>query len=264
MTQFDRLLQMQYAPLYDYARPRLPHKVLELTRKYLVAEPQRIVDLGCGTGLSAEPWITCGCDVIGIDVQESMLNVARQKQLPCARFLLADALSTPVETGWADVVMCSQSIHWLDPDRLWREIPRLLRPGGLFLSLNYYLMPVGDYNLEQCFFEFTKAVNTFVWRSAKTVQPYQRKHHDQHLDAILGSDELRFAHSISFSSSERFSAERFVALALSQGKVFNSLQSADLLLMDDYKRFCDRVSASFQKKELDLEISYSLILRIYE
>ncbi len=95
MNGIDRLLHLKYASLYDYARPRLPRKVYEFACKYLAFAPKRVADLGCGTGLSAEIWTDHGCDVIGVDIQENMLNMARKKHLKGAKFLLSDAAETP-------------------------------------------------------------------------------------------------------------------------------------------------------------------------
>ncbi len=150
----------------------------------------------------------------------------------------------------------------MNSDRLSREISHILRAGGLFFAISYYLMPIGDYELEQSFFDFTKAVNAFVQRSGTIVQPFKRETQEQHIENMVSTDEFKFAHKISFSSRERFSVERFIALALSQGKVYNSFQHADALLMEDYAKYCTAVETFFQNRELDLDISYSLIIRI--
>src|SRR5512138_3479628 len=47
-----------------------------------------VVDLGCGSGLWAEQLIKRGFDVLGIDISEAMIRLARQRA-PQARFRVA-------------------------------------------------------------------------------------------------------------------------------------------------------------------------------
>lgn len=47
-----------------------------------------IVDLGCGSGLSAGEFTQSGCSVLGIDISEDMIALA-QCRVPTANFRLA-------------------------------------------------------------------------------------------------------------------------------------------------------------------------------
>ena len=37
----------------------------------------------------------------------------------------------------ADIVTCSQSFHWMEPEPTLAEIARILRPGGVFAAYDY-------------------------------------------------------------------------------------------------------------------------------
>lgn len=264
MNHFEKLLDYKYASLYDFARPKLPKYVIDLACKYLPGFPKHIVDLGCGTGLSAEAWVKNGCELIGVDIREDMLNEAKRKNLQRASFVLSDAADVDIEQSWADVVLCSQSFQWMDQNRLLEAVKRFLKPGGLFFVLRYYLLPIGSYLVEQCYFDFVQAVNGFVKRNNKTVQPFDRKTLKLDQEIILRTDAVRFAHSYCFIHHESFTAERFVAIALSQGKVYNALLHADRQLKADYLRFCEAAETLFHGEELKLGISYTLDIAIYE
>jgi arsenite methyltransferase len=99
---------------------------------------ERVVDLGSGGGMDSFFAALCvGPEgrVIGIDMTPAMLERSRQV---AERFGFANVEfrqgyieSTPVDDGWADVVISNGVIN-LCPDKLGvcREIARILRPGG--------------------------------------------------------------------------------------------------------------------------------------
>jgi arsenite methyltransferase len=102
---------------------------------------QRVVDVGSGAGLDsfvAEQLVGDGGSVVGIDMTDGMLAKARQTALLMGvdgrvtfREGLAEAM--PIQDGWADVVISNGVIN-LCPDKraVFREIRRVLRPGGFF------------------------------------------------------------------------------------------------------------------------------------
>ncbi len=99
---------------------------------------ERVVDLGSGGGMDSFFAAVCvGPEghVIGVDMTPAMLERSRQV---AERFGFANVEfrqgyieSTPVDDGWADVVISNGVIN-LCPDKLGvcREIARILRPGG--------------------------------------------------------------------------------------------------------------------------------------
>lgn len=264
MNSYEKLLHQKYAFIYDFARLRLPQYVIDTAGKYLPDQPRQVVDLGCGTGLSAEAWAKHGCKVIGVDIREDMLAVAESKNLDGVSFLLSDAADTGIESQWADVVLCSQSFQWMDQNRLQKEVKRILKPGGLFFVLRYFLMPIGSYEVGRCFFDFIQAVNAYIRRSNENVQPYPRKASGPDRESLLLNGTFRFAHSLSFTNSEYVTAERFVAMALSQGKVYSSMLHADLQLTEEFFAFSEAAEELFRGEGQDLEFSYTLDIGIYE
>ena len=98
--------------------------------------PRVIVDLACGTGNTAIPWAGPGRTVVGVDVSEAMLRVARRKST-AVRWVRQDAARLRLDVQ-ADVVTCHFDAlnHVLEADTLQRVFDRVadtLRPGGLFL-----------------------------------------------------------------------------------------------------------------------------------
>lgn len=98
--------------------------------------PRVIVDLACGTGNTAIPWAGRGRTVVGVDVSEAMLRVARRKSRR-VRWIRQDLRRLALDVT-ADVATCHFDAlnHILDAKDLQRvfvNAARLVRPGGLFL-----------------------------------------------------------------------------------------------------------------------------------
>ncbi len=99
-------------------------------------EVRSVLDLGCGTGNSSEPFVTRGLAVTGVDLSAQMLAVARLK-LPAATFVQADFTTFELGARFDLVVSVFDSLNnLLDPDDLRRTAARVrehLRPGGVFI-----------------------------------------------------------------------------------------------------------------------------------
>jgi ubiquinone/menaquinone biosynthesis C-methylase UbiE len=99
--------------------------------------PRVLVDLACGTGNTAIPWARARrLRVIGVDVSEAMLRVARRKS-DRVQWVRQDLTRLRLDV-LADVVTCHFDAlnHVLDAgdlQRIFDRVGRLLRPGGVFL-----------------------------------------------------------------------------------------------------------------------------------
>lgn len=69
---YDRLM-------YDLDYDKTCAYVLSLAEKYGVSAPGLAVDLGCGTGTMCLAFAKAGFDMIGIDLDEEMLQIAKER-----------------------------------------------------------------------------------------------------------------------------------------------------------------------------------------
>ncbi len=106
----------------------------------LVSPGSRVLDAGCGTGRVGARLAELGCDVVGIDVDESMLAVAR-RQTPSVPWLLADVSAPSPDLSSLDpfdlVVLAGNVVPLLAPGRLpdaVRTLAGLLAHGGLVVA----------------------------------------------------------------------------------------------------------------------------------
>lgn len=126
---YDLLTQQ---PWWDRQIEALVHLLGELP------EGARVLDLGCGPGVSAlvAARLRPGLEVVGVDLSERMIQRARahldRTELgDRVRFLRADATALPFEEGHFHAAM-AHSFLYLVPDRpaVLRECRRVLAPGA--------------------------------------------------------------------------------------------------------------------------------------
>ncbi len=100
-----------------------------------VAPGERVLELGCATGLMTALVAAAGGVVTGLDHSDAYLDRARARALPGARFVRA-GLEEPgweglAGDGFDHVLACSLLHEVADPEDLLRRAATLLAPGGL-------------------------------------------------------------------------------------------------------------------------------------
>jgi malonyl-CoA O-methyltransferase len=129
---------------YDAAaglQQRIRNELLE--RLDLVRiDPSAVLDLGTGTGHAALALKRryARCQVVALDLAESMLREAGRRQTLMRRFrrVCADAASLPFRSASFDIVFSNLMLQWCeDPDRVFAECRRVLRPGGLLTFASF-------------------------------------------------------------------------------------------------------------------------------
>lgn len=98
-----------------------------------LAKPQKnekVLDLGCGTGIYSLLFLNMGLKVTGIDQSDFMLEKAREKTNKI-NFIKADAYNLPFPNESFDLVVSVTMFEFLDdPQKAAREAYRVLSPGG--------------------------------------------------------------------------------------------------------------------------------------
>ena len=93
--------------------------------------PERILDLGCGTGsgLAQLAQQYPNARLSGVDIAPAMLQIAQQR-CPTATLIDADIEALPLPENTFDLVYSASSLQWCDHANAIAESARVLSPGG--------------------------------------------------------------------------------------------------------------------------------------
>ncbi|SFS30907.1 malonyl-ACP O-methyltransferase BioC [Marininema halotolerans] len=137
--QFNR-----YADEYDQVavvQQRMAHRILE-TLDEQGAEPERILEIGCGTGyltqLLGERFPNAKYTVI--DIAENMIKLARKRvnEGLTIQFVVGDVEDQTWEAESFDLIVSNATVHWLTrPECTLINLSKALKPGGLFVASTF-------------------------------------------------------------------------------------------------------------------------------
>lgn len=118
----------------------------ELANLAAISADMSVLDVGSGVGGPARYLAaTCGCEVTGVDLSQPFVEAARYltertRQEGKVSFEAGSALALPFEDGWFDAAFLQHvAMNITDRPQLYREIRRVLKPGGKFATFDVVL-----------------------------------------------------------------------------------------------------------------------------
>lgn len=134
-----------YAGIYDRLFDSM-NKGLKLVgiRMFRPSKGMNILDVGCGTGSHLELYQRYKCNLFGIDLSPSMLNVARERLGDSAQLDFGNATEMPYEDDMFDLVISMLSLHEMSPETrsaVLNEIKRVLNSDGRLLLIAFHPGP---------------------------------------------------------------------------------------------------------------------------
>ena len=140
----DRLKLSEEEFEKKYPNKRI-YKISGISFKYLenhlreLSKGKVCLDYCCGLGNTTKNLYEYGAKkVYGIDIAEDELNTAK-KAVENAGFdssglIVGDAENTPFEDNKFDLIVCIGVLHHLDCNKAFKEIYRILKPGGYVVA----------------------------------------------------------------------------------------------------------------------------------
>jgi ubiquinone/menaquinone biosynthesis C-methylase UbiE len=117
---FDPFLLTSYQFLKEYLKDKCQNK--------------RVLDYGCGNGIHSDWLSRFGAKVIGIDLSEKSLEIAKKKVIS-ANFLLMDCEKLEFPDNYFDIVFDGGTFSSLDIKNAYPEISRVLKPNGFLIGI---------------------------------------------------------------------------------------------------------------------------------
>jgi demethylmenaquinone methyltransferase/2-methoxy-6-polyprenyl-1,4-benzoquinol methylase len=140
--RYVRSLFATIADRYDFITIALSYGQDRRWKRRLVAlaaprAGQRVLDLATGTGDLAFAAAARGARVVGLDITQRMIELAKRKS-DHAQFIVGDMLALPFPVGSFDIVTTGYGLRNVpDLAQAIDEISRVLVPGGQALSLDF-------------------------------------------------------------------------------------------------------------------------------
>lgn len=139
----NRRVYAVFAHVYDavvFPIRRLRREVAETVD---LRPGSRLLDVATGTGAQAFAFAEKAREVVGIDLSEAMLRVARRKnRFPNVTFQRADATHLPFQDESFDAACVSFALHEMPSsirELVIREMARVTKPGGSVTVVDYGL-----------------------------------------------------------------------------------------------------------------------------
>ena len=131
----DKEIAARAGEIWGWETPAGQFRVLrrvELLKTLASLQPNnRVLELGCGTGIFTEKLDNFDIQLTSIDLSEELLNQAKKRLKKAhAQLMVQDAEKTNLPDQFFDAVVGISILHHLNIDRALQEIFRVLKPGG--------------------------------------------------------------------------------------------------------------------------------------
>ena len=136
-----------------------------------VGEGNRVIDVGCGTGVMIEPLLACGVsEIYAVDLAEGMIAKAKEKygQEAAVWFEAVDFLDND-KRGYDCVIVHNAYPHFLDKLALADAIHRSLRVGGRFVIAH----SDSRAKINGCHHKLDSNISTYLQAAAIEAQNFQ-------------------------------------------------------------------------------------------
>ncbi|XP_078509925.1 uncharacterized protein LOC144769629 [Lissotriton helveticus] len=189
----------EHAEIYQKYMIRAPKEVHNLILSYLEKKKSRpfglMVDVGCGNGQSTQAMAAHFQKVIGIDISEAQIQVAKSVASPPNVFYqVAPAEKLPLDDGSVDLITASVAVHFFNIKEFLKEVDRVLKPNGCVAM--YCLQP--HLNLYYKYFSqhLTDAYrevfdNLTCGNGAEIITGLTNSEYEEIFDAVHFTDKIR-------------------------------------------------------------------------
>ena len=132
----NQMIAQSYDAFYESPQGKTTDALeKKLIENHLTPAPSKeLLELGCGTGHWTSYFSQLGYRVTAIDESQVMLDVARQKKISNAEFVLGDASTLPFEDESVPLIASITMLEFVNTQKkVVDEMYRVLQPGGMLV-----------------------------------------------------------------------------------------------------------------------------------
>ena len=258
----DRFTGESYVNLYQQYRPEPPLEILRQSLNYVnQAQGVTVVDIGCGTGISTRIWKDYAEEIIGVEPSTEMLEKAKAlTDHPHIKYHLGYANATNLPPQSADIITCSQSFHWMEPESTLKEIDRVLKDHGVLVIYDVIWPPSVNYHYEKAYHTLFDRVGELTAKLEETIAMRWAK--KEHLTNVEASNYFSYTKESYYHKTEPLDKNKFIGIALSQGGLEALLKrgyTAKDVGLDRFKQEIDRMDVPvFNKMTYHYRVIYAI------
>ena len=131
----------QHAVQYQKYRPSYPEDLKQTILDYIKdVNPScsfaSMLDIACGSGQSTLMWKDTFTKIHGTDISAEQIQHA-PKTYDNIKFSLGSGEDMAFGDSTMDLITVGQGLHWLDIERFYSEVKRVLKPRGVLAAFAY-------------------------------------------------------------------------------------------------------------------------------
>ena len=127
--------------IYSKTRPMYPAELYYWLSQQ-VNSSGIVWDCACGTGQASVDLAVYFEQVEASDISESQITAATPHRN--VNYQVFPAETTVYPDHYFDAVCVAHALHWFDLEAFWKELRRVLKPGGVFVCWGYNWLQVGE------------------------------------------------------------------------------------------------------------------------
>jgi len=243
---------------YHSDRPLPPDIIVKIILSWLQRNPDTVVDIGCGTGLSTIIWNDIAKKIIGIEPNDDMRATA-EKCYDFTKITFINGVSndTSLVSDYADIVTVSQAFHWMDIDSTLIEVYRILKPGGVLAVYDFTIPPVLDWETEKSLLTLRERFSKIVY-SQETPPIHNDK--DSYNDRIILFGKFKHSRKVECHNKLLMTPQKAAEFCIGISNA-NFAVKADPMLRKDVDDFYAYVNNKYSG-EVEVIIPYKMVIAV--
>ncbi|XP_035533193.1 putative methyltransferase DDB_G0268948 [Morone saxatilis] len=257
-----------HASIYQKYRFTPPEEVKNIILQYLntkKGQPHVLaVDLGCGTGQNSRLLAPHFQEVVGIDVSDCQLEVARAVPgYPNVTYRKGTAEDLHFPDGSVDLLTAASAAHWFDQSRFLAEASRVLKPRGCMALLGFT-----DSDTRLHYQDCGERLNHIYEEVKQVLLPYtsnpvavsESKLEDLYTAIPFPDKERIECIRVNLTISVRNLVGFITSWSMFQAYKKKDPQTAEDLLLNTQKRFLEEMGVTSPDTKMDLKMGYFCVL----